>query len=81
MKINATFPDDKSFPKLLERFRVAAKARGVPYDDALIAATLLWLGADATTWVTEEEMAGAGSSARTATSIEPSPADTESSGT
>jgi hypothetical protein len=55
MKITTIYPDDKSFPKVLERFNQAADARGVPREDAMIAAMLLWLGAESTTWVTDEE--------------------------
>lgn len=55
MKINAIYPDDKSFKKVLDRFYKAADDRGVPREDAMIAAMLLWLGWDSTTWVTDQE--------------------------
>jgi hypothetical protein len=57
MKIRTLFPDDKSFSKILERFHSAADERGIPYEDVAVEAMHLWLGSDATTWVTPEEWA------------------------
>jgi succinate dehydrogenase/fumarate reductase flavoprotein subunit len=55
MKINTIYPDDRTFAKVLERFRKFADERGVPHEDAMIEAMQMWMGADATMWVTNEE--------------------------
>lgn len=55
MKITTLHPDEDSFGKVLERFNKAADAREIPREQAMIAAMLLWLGSDATTWVSDAE--------------------------
>jgi len=57
MKIKTIHPDNRNLSKVTARFHEFADTRGVPHDEALIAAMLLWIGADATTWVTDEEWA------------------------
>lgn len=57
MKIKTIHPDNHNLAKVTERFRAFADTRRIPYDEAQIEAMLLWIGSDATTWLTPEEWA------------------------
>lgn len=55
MNIQSFHPDENNLARVQARFYEVADARGVPREEAVIAAMVLWIGSDATTWVTDEE--------------------------
>lgn len=57
MKLTTIHPDNRNLAAVTARFHKFADARGIPPEDAVIAAMLLWMGADSTTWVSPEEWA------------------------
>jgi hypothetical protein len=57
VKIQTIHPDERNLAKVQARFYEFAAARGVPPEEALISAMLLWIGSDTTTWVTDQEWA------------------------